>query len=164
MTTTTMKAYVNVIHTIDLLSTLDESFLNGFTAKSYKNVIHGCPLDTLRDMKIAVISRQEEFEKEVNATNNGYYLFDDGTTFTWKSEAKDYFFDHPDQPFKWVDAQKREIKIYRNYYKIDFEWAQQVRINLELKIEEYKRNKIAALEADIQELNEKIEKIRAITY
>ena len=164
MTTTTMKAYVNVIHTIDLLSTLDESFLNGFTAKSYKNVIHGCPLDTLRDMKIAVISRQEEFEKEVNATNNGYYLFDDGTTFTWKSEAKDYFFDHPDQSFKWVDAQKREIKIYHNYYKIDFEWAQQVRINLELKIEEYKRNKIAALEADIQELNEKIEKIRAITY
>lgn len=164
MTTTTMKAYVNVIHTIDLLSTLDESFLNGFTAKSYKNVIHGCPLDTLRDMKIAVISRQEEFEKEVEATNNGYYLFDDGTTFTWKSEAKDYFFDHPDQSFKWVDAQKREIKIYRNYYKIDFEWAQQVRINLELKIEEYKRDKIAALEADIQELNEKIEKIRAITY
>lgn len=164
MTITTMKAYVNVIHTIDLLSTLDESFLNGFTAKSYKNVIHGCPLDTLRDMKIAVISRQEEFEKEVEATNNGYYLFDDGTTFTWKSEAKDYFFDHPDQSFKWVDAQKREIKIYRNYYKIDFEWAQQVRINLELKIEEYKRDKIAALEADIQELNEKIEKIRAITY
>lgn len=164
MTTTTMKAYVNVIHTIDLLSTLDKSFLNGFTAKSYKNVIHGCPLDTLRDMKIAVISHQEEFEKEVNATNNGYYLFDDGTTFTWKSEAKDYFFDHPDQSFKWVDAQKREIKIYRNYYKIDFEWAQQVRINLELKIEKYKHDKIAALEADIQELNEKIEKIRSISY
>lgn len=164
MTTNTIKAYVNVIHTIDLLSTLDESFLNGFTAKSYKNVIQGCPLDTLRDMKIAVIVRQEEFEKEVEATNDGYYLFDDGTTFTWKSDAKDYFFDHPNQSFQWVDAQKREIKIYRNYYKIDFEWAQQVRINLELKIEKYKRDKIAALEADIQELNEKIEKIRAITY
>ena len=164
MTTNTIKAYVNVIHTIDLLSTLDESFLNGFTAKSYKNVIQGCPLDTLRDMKIAVIARQEEFEKEVEATNDGYYLFDDGTTFTWKSDAKDYFFDHPNQSFQWVDAQKHEIKIYRNYYKIDFEWAQQVRINLELKIEKYKRDKIAALEADIQELNEKIEKIRAITY
>ena len=164
MTTNTIKAYVNVIHTIDLLSTLDESFLNGFTAKSYKNVIQGCPLDTLRDMKIAVIARQEEFEKEVEATNDGYYLFDDGTTFTWKSDAKDYFFDHPNQSFQWVDAQKREIKIYRNYYKIDLEWAQQVRINLELRIEEYKRDKIAALEADIQELNEKIEKIRAITY
>ena len=164
MTTNTIKAYVNVIHTIDLLSTLDESFLNGFTAKSYKNIIQGCPLDTLRDMKIAVISRQEEFEKEVEATNDGYYLFDDGTTFTWKSDAKDYFFDHPNQSFQWVDAQKREIKIYRNYYKIDLEWAQQVRINLELRIEEYKRDKIAALEADIQELNEKIEKIRAITY
>lgn len=164
MTTNTIKAYVNVIHTIDLLSTLDESFLNGFTAKSYKNVIQGCPLDTLRDMKIAVIARQEEFEKEVEATNDGYYLFDDGTTFTWKSDAKDYFFDHPNQSFQWVDAQKREIKIYRNYYKIDLEWAQQVRINLELKIEKYKRDKIAALEADIQELNEKIEKIRAITY
>lgn len=164
MTTNTIKAYVNVIHTIDLLSTLDESFLNGFTAKSYKNVIQGCPLDTLRDMKIAVIARQEEFEKEVEATNDGYYLFDDGTTFTWKSDAKDYFFDHPNQSFQWVDTQKREIKIYRNYYKIDLEWAQQVRINLELRIEEYKRDKIAALEADIQELNEKIEKIRAITY
>ena len=164
MTTNTIKAYVNVIHTIDLLSTLDESFLNGFTAKSYKNIIQGCPLDTLRDMKIAVIARQEEFEKEVEATNDGYYLFDDGTTFTWKSDAKDYFFDHPNQSFQWVDAQKREIKIYRNYYKIDLEWAQQVRINLELKIEEYKRDKIAALEADIQELNEKIEKIRAIAY
>lgn len=164
MTTNTIKAYVNVIHTIDLLGTLDESFLNGFTAKSYKNIIQGCPLDTLRDMKIAVIARQEEFEKEVEATNDGYYLFDDGTTFTWKSDAKDYFFDHPNQSFQWVDAQKREIKIYRNYYKIDLEWAQQVRINLELRIEEYKRDKIAALEADIQELNEKIEKIRAITY
>lgn len=164
MTTNTIKAYVNVIHTIDLLSTLDESFLNGFTAKSYKNIIQGCPLDTLRDMKIAVIARQEEFEKEVEATNDGYYLFDDGTTFTWKSDAKDYFFDHPNQSFQWVDAQKREIKIYRNYYKIDLEWAQQVRINLELKIEKYKRDKIAALEAGIQELNEKIEKIRAITY
>ena len=164
MTTNTIKAYVNTIHTIDFLSTLDESFLKGFTAKSYKNVIHGCPLDTLRDMKIVVISRQEELVKEVEATNDGYYLFDDGTTFTWKSDAKDYFFDHPNQSFKWVDAHKREITIYRNYYKFDAEWAQQVRINLELKIEKYKRERIATLEADIQKLNEKIEKIRAITY
>ena len=72
MTTNTIKAYINTIHTIDFLSTLDESFLNGFTAKSYKNVIHGCPLDTLRDMKVVVISRQEELVKEVEATNDGY--------------------------------------------------------------------------------------------
>lgn len=160
---TVIKSYINIIRTIDLLTMIGESF-NDFTEKSYKTVIRGCPLKALRDMKIAVISRQEEFEKEVNATNNGYYLFDDGKTFTWKSDAKDYFFDHPDQSFKWVDAEKRKIKVYRNYYKFDAEWAQQVRINLELKIEKYKRDKIAALEADIQELNEKIEKIRAITY
>lgn len=159
---TVIKSYINIIRTIDLLTMIGDSF-NDFTEKSYKTMIHGCPLKALRDRNIVVVSREEEFEKEIDS-NGGYYLFDDGTTFTWKSDAKDYFFDHPDQSFKWVDAETRKIKVYRNYYRFDAEWAQQVRINLELRIEEYKRNRIAAVESQIQKLNEKIEKIRSISY
>lgn len=159
---TVIKSYMNIIRTIDLLTTIGDSF-NDFTEKSYKTMIHGCPLKALRDRNIVVVSREEEFEKEIDS-NGGYYLFDDGTTFTWKCDAKGYFFDHPDQSFKWVDAETRKIKVYRNYYRFDAERAQQVRINLELKIEEYKRNRIAAVESQIQKLNEKIEKIRSISY
>ena len=68
---TVIKSYINIIRTIDLLTMIGESF-NDFTEKSYKTMIRGCPLKALRDRNIVVVSREEEFEKEMSAA--GYQI------------------------------------------------------------------------------------------
>lgn len=164
MTTTmnTVNAWINTIHAIDLLLMMGETF-NGFTERQYKQIVKVCPLDKLRKNKVVVIAWQETSEKVVSSTD-GYYLFDDGKTFTWKSDAKDYFFEHPNQSFKYVETDKRVIEIHKNFFNTDFEQARAVRAQLIKNVEEYKAERIGVLQAEVQELNKKIAEISCIRY